>query len=659
MQDNRYFAAQPSEETASELLSKAEFWFQQLDSTGYVQKLRESWRAYHGAYYGDGHRIQFGGEQGELAHVAVNHYRNIASHMLTMVTANRPAMTARSTNTDYKSLVQTKLANGLLDYYMREKRLEKYLKTAVEYAIVLGSGYIKMEWNATSGEIWDYNEETQTPIYEGDVQFSNLSPFDVVFDSTKETAEHDWVVTRSFKNKYDLAAKYPEFYDEISALPTKSDIYKFRFDVMYYTETDDVPVYEFYHKRSEALPNGRYMLFLSNDIVLYDDAMPYRSLPVYRIAPGDVLGTPYGYTPMFDLLPIQDAINSLYSTILTNQSAFGVQNILNPRGSDVVVSQLAGALNVIDYNPGVGKPEALNLTYTPKEVFDFLRILENAAETVSGVNSVARGQPEPSLRSGNALALIQSMALQFMSGLQQNYVQIIEDVGTGLINMLKDFAATPRVAAIVGKDNRTALKEFTGDDLALVNRVIVDLGNPLAQTKAGRVQMAENLLQYQRITPEQYFTVLNTGNLEVMTDSIQRELFLVKAENEKLIDGQPVKAMDIDEHLLHIKEHKCVLSDPDLRMDEELAERVLNHIKDHINALREVDPGLLQIIGETPLPPVAPPPGDMGDMGPVMDQPQTPQQELQENMTANLPAPPAPFDQEAVLPQDMPAFQGG
>ncbi len=85
------------------------------------------WAAYNGAYYStvqNGHKISFSGEQGEIANLPVNHLRNIAQNILVMITATRPAMEARAVNTDYKSLVQTKLANGLLDYYMREKRLE-------------------------------------------------------------------------------------------------------------------------------------------------------------------------------------------------------------------------------------------------------------------------------------------------------------------------------------------------------------------------------------------------------------------------------------------------------------------------------------------------------------------------------------------------------
>jgi hypothetical protein len=188
---------------------------------------------------------------------------------------------------------------------------------------------------------------------------------------------------------------------------------------------------------------------------------------------------------MFDVFPIQEGINSLYSTIMTNQAQFGVQNLYVQRGADIDINSLEGAMNIIEGN---AKPEALNLTATPKEVFDFLQMLIQAAETISGVNSVARGDPASSLRSGSALALVQSMALQFISGLQNNYVKLIEDVGSSLINILKDFAKSPKTVALVGKNNRPLLKEFTGDDIDAISRVIVSVGNPLARTTAGRVK---------------------------------------------------------------------------------------------------------------------------------------------------------------------------
>ena len=604
MSDPKYFAADEAEKCAASLMNKSKSFYNTLASNFYLEKLRKMWRFYHGLFYdgagGAAHQINFMGEQGELTHLPVNHFRNLAQHMIVMITTNRPVMEARAVNTDYKSLAQTYLANGILDYYMKEKNLEDYLKRACEMAVVLGAGYIKMEWNATSGEAYDVDDEGNFN-YEGELEFSNLSPFDVVFDGTKDSWSNDWLLTRSFKNKYDLIAKYPEYAEKINSLPTKANYNTYRLALWSNDDTDDIPVFEFYHKRTEALPEGRYMLFLSDDIVLIDTKLPYRTVPIFRIAAGEFMGTPYAYTSMFDVFPIQEGINSLYSTVLTNQNAFGVQNIWVPPGADLITGNLGGGLNIIQSEQ---KPEALNLTQTPAEIFKFLEMLIQSAETISGVNSVARGNPQASLESGAALALVQSMALQFISGLQQSYVKIIEDVGTGLINILKDFAKTPKVVALVGKNNRPLLKEFTGEDINSINRVIVDVGNPLSRTTAGRVQMAEQLAQMKLIkNPQQYFNVINTGRLDMTFEGEVNELLLVKSENERLMDGEDVLVAPTDDHRLHISEHRAVVADPDLRKNPELVRVVMDHMQGHLDALRNVDPDLLLLLGQQPLPP--------------------------------------------------------
>jgi hypothetical protein len=637
-----YFAASDSEDLVCYLKDKSDVWFNSLTAGEYLDKIKRSWQAYYGFYYESSHAISFGGESGELVNLPINHYSNLASHILTMVTATRPSFQARSVNTDVKSQIQSNLANGLLEYYMRDKRLEQDLKSAVEYAIIMGSGYIKMEWNATTGDIYDFVEPEYkpaldemgqpyfdengeqmievdsdgepvvlregVPLYSGDIVYKVLSPFDVVFDPTKCDNNHDWQLARSFKNKFDLIAKYPELADKIKNVKTKSDINTSRISMTAYDETTDVPVYEFYHKPTESLPKGRYCMYLDEEVVLEDTVLIYKNLPIFRIASRNILGTPFSYTAMFDLLPIQDAVNSLYSTIMTNQSTFGVQNVYVERGSDVQVEQISDGLNFIQGNPGFNPPVPLNLTSTPAEIFNFLKQLEQVMETISGVNSVARGNPESQLKSGNALALIQSQALQFISGLQQSYIQLIEDVGTNTIELLKTFAKVPRVAAIAGKSNTTYMKEFTSSDLSSITRVIVDAGNALAQTTAGRVEMASQMMQMGIITtPEQYIAVMNTGKLETMTEGQNKELLLVRAERERLVDGEtPVVAVLTDAHSLHIREHKAVLADPDLRMDADLVQRTLAHIQEHLDILSNPNvANILTLLGEQPLGPPA------------------------------------------------------
>jgi len=690
-----YFAADKPEVTVRYLDEKAKDWFTGVSDSSYLSKIERSWKAYYGDYYGDGdnsHGISFGGENGELVNLAVNHYRNLARHIHTMVTGTRPAFQCRAINTDKKSLIQAKLGNGLLDYYMREMRLEEVLKDAVQYAIVLGSGYIKLEWNSTRGKIYDYVEaDPETivgededgnpidkegsivkpfPIYEGDLGFSLVSPYDVIFDSTKDYYDkNDWVVCRSKINKFDLVAKYPELTEKILGIDTVDKEQKTRGSASYskLNETTDVFVKEFYHKRTESIPDGKYMLYVNEEIILEDTILPYRTLPIYRITPSSIMGTPYGYTDMFDLLPLQEMLNSLFSTAATNINAFGVQNLLVPRSSGLEPESFGGGMNFLHYNDspgGGGKPEALQLTATSPEVYQMMNLLEKTMETLSGVNSVARGNPEQSLRSGNALALVQSQALQFVSGLQQSYIRLLEDVGTGMINLLKDFASVPRIVAISGLSNTTEMKEFKSDDIKSINRVIVDAGNALMQSTAGRAQVAENLLQMGLIDNiDKYLMVLNTGNLDYLTDGKIDNLTLIKSENESMIRGEVQQAIWSERHSIHIKEHMEVLNDVQLKKDPNLVQIVLDHVQEHANLLRTTDPALLSMIGEQPLAPApdpnAPPVPPQGQPVP-MDQGNAqmmggPTPDTQSNGQPNLPRPAGEGD---ILPPNMPTKPG-
>jgi len=197
--------------------------------------------------------------------------------------------------------------------------------------------------------------------------------------------------------------------------------------------------------------------------------------------------------------------------------------------------------------------------------------------------------------------MVQTNAIQFMSGLQQEYIYLIENVGICLIEILQDFANSPRIAAIVGKSGRSYMKEFKGEDLRSINRVIVDVANPLTNTLAGRAQMADNLLQYGTLTPEQYITIIHTGKLEMGTEDIVKEEFLIRGENEGFLMGTKPIVLAIENHPKHIQCHRGVLNDTILKSDAELVNLVLTHINEHIQTWKNTDPMLLQAMGIQPI----------------------------------------------------------
>lgn len=603
-QSSKYWAAQPLDQLVVKLKTKIDDYYRYVKNRGRTNMWSRTYSYYNKGLVDSG-QVMSTGIQGEFSSVSVNHFRNLLQHLLTMTVNQRPAFEPRATNSDNKSQSQTILARGLLDYYMREKRLERDLVQAVEYALTFGEGFMHVQWDVTSGETIATDPETQIEIKQGDIKYAALEPIDVIRDPSLENwRDRDWVAVREYKNRYDLAAQYPQYEQQIMAVQsqlTPNQHYRTIHKNMMF-DTDKIPVYTFYHSRTQALPNGRVCLMIG-DVIVIDSALPYRHIPLYRVCPSDVIGSTFGYTVAYDLLAVQETINALYSTILTNQETFGVQNILMPRGAGIGANQVTGGLNVIDYDPDVGKPEAINLTSTPPEIFKFLSMLEQVAETLSGVNSVARGDPQSSLQSGAALALVQSMAIQFSQQLQWSYEMVLEDVGSATIQILRDYASTPRVALIAGKNNRGMMKQFTGDDLQLINRVEVDIGNPMSRTTAGKVELGQMMLQAGLIkSSEELLQVINTGNLEPLTSGQTNALLSLKSENEMLSDGKQVPVLITDDHLQHINEHKCVVSDPEARNNHQVISVVTDHIQQHFQFLSDPqNAGLLTLMGQQPV----------------------------------------------------------
>lgn len=638
-----YWASVPADEIADEIMERVTDFYNYMTVSGRLSLYYRSWLYYYRPRT-TGARMQSGGEQNELTTISVNHYRNLLTHLETMTTSQKPAFEARATNTDVKSMSQTILANGLLEYYMREKHLDRTMKTAVKSALQLGESFVAVGWDATSGK--EYGQTPMgTPRYEGDLIYRNYSAQDVVRDFTLTSPEQEvYYVLRDWRNKYELAAKYPDLADDIlSAEPDPTElatttVYRFPTE----EESDNIPVYTLIHKPTPALPQGRYTQVLNNDTVLLDGPLPYEHTHVYRIAPDNESGTIFGYTVAFDLLPMQQNLDMLWSTVASNQSAFGVQNILVPKGGDISTTALAGGLNEIQYDPKMGEPKPLMLVATAPEIFAHMDRIERSMETISGVNSVIRGNPEASLKSGSALALVQSQGIQFSINLQQSFASLIEDTGTATIQLLQTFATVPRVAQIVGKANRPLMREFSGQDLSDISRVLVDMGNPLTNTTAGRVNLADNLQANGYISnPDQYIMVLTTGRFEPVTQDKQSELLLIKSENEKMADGVPQRAILTDKHVQHINEHKVILASPEVRDDPNspVIQATLSHIQEHIALLSDpANATLLMLLGQEPLQMAPAPIEGTGDML----NPTNPTVASAENVRQpNMPKPPA------------------
>lgn len=612
----QYWATLTPTDLVSELNEKISLFDRHIDMTGRWVSARDLYYNYYivnetnyafPAYAADGFK-----------RININHFRAILKHILSLVTANRAAPEPIATNSDYKSQAQTNFCKNILRYVEKEKKLEKIYENATEAAIVLGSAFVSREWDASLGESYGVDPETGTALKKGDFAVNLHHWVDVIFDFAAGSYDAtDWLILRKYVNRWDLVAKFPMFADKIKAISISPETKRHRLGHVINEPNDDlIPLYTFYHKRTSSLPNGRATLFIDADTCLFDGDLPYKRIPVSRIVADEQFNTPFGYSVSMDLLPVQKVYNALCSVICTNQAAFGVQNILIPREAAISLSQLSEGLNAIYYDPSItqgAKPEPLNLLMNKQEVFSWIEYLENKMATISGINDTIQGKPDANLRSGTALAFVASQAMTFISPLARSYNGLLEDTWTGIIDILKTFATTPRLVLISGLSHRSEAKEFTNEDIADIDRVIVETANPLSQTLAGRVQIAQDLIQGGLINKEEYITVVTTGQLEPIYAYEKAELLTIKRENEDLQDGKPAICLATDNHPLHIREHLTLLSDPEIRKEPNnpVVMNVLQHIQEHENMWMQLtmnNPVMLAVQNIPPCPmPMAPP----------------------------------------------------
>lgn len=630
MSEERYWAADDTEEFAAGVFERIDAYYEHIESIGLLDLWRASNKACYSGFWTGGELGRVG-KSGEFTTVAVNDYGNLHQHLFTTITGQRPNFEARATVSDAKAQEQAPLAVSVIETAMREKNLEDVALNVADIMLRAGEAFAVKRWDTSAGPVYtseavvgeDGMPETEEavdpdtgmtvqapklrPVHAGDVEYIAMHPIDVVRDVTRPASEQRVWITRRWENKWDLAAEFPALKDKILAAPTKLEDGQRRHLVLDLSgwakrdESEDVAVWDVYVLPSPAVPEGRLASMVTEECVLSDEPMPHRQSPIYRAAAKELEGTAFGYSMLWDLLAPQMAENHLLSTIVSTAKTLGMPTVWQPEGKGLVSYKVSG-LNIL--KGGTTKPEPLDLLNLPPELFRLVEMFGTAMERISGVNAVFRGQAADGQKglSGAAYALFAARAVEFASRFQGAYNKFLEDIATGTIYDYQDLGRGEYLITIAGEGNAYRVDSFTADKIDRIGRVTLKLANPMQATTAGKQSILETLLKIPGAitTPEQAIQVLSTGRLEPATKATQRELENVAKENERIAKGEQVSALITDRHWLHIPEHASVGASPEARENPVVMQAIGAHIEEHAALLRQVDPVVLTMQGCPP-----------------------------------------------------------
>lgn len=626
-----YFATiKDSTQYVDACLEKVAEWRQHCSSRG----LEDLWERKLSNYYGmseDGYssqRVTSSGTEGELSNIKVNDLHSLVQNQLVVITAMRPAGVAKAINSDVRSLRNSRIGTAIAEYYLSQAGFEQKFVNACEIALLIDECFVDLSWDKDAGDPVRPDVDPQTgkpietkaPIMSGDLKMRNHVPYNVARDPSVQVDNQKWHIISILYNRFDLAAMFPKF-AEIILGAAQDNVPQLKLQER--KGEDNIYAHLVVHDRTPAVAEGRYSLIVG-DALLMDMAMPFPEYPVDRISPSDVIDGSTGYCPSNDVMAMEQVTDSLHGIVTTNNITFGGQSLVGPPLTGVKISEVAKGLRYFEVAPDlVDKIKALQLTKSAPETFNYIGMLNGKKqEALGSVSGTLQAQATQGA-SGSAMALIQAQAVQFNSGTQRSYFRLLSRVMTKGIGVLRVYADTPRVARIVGKSKSRGLKEFkyTGKDLNSISSIVYEMVNPVSQTIGGRMQMADNLLQKEGMltSPKQYITVVETGNLDALTDPDENMELLILEENERLSDGLAVQAVLIENHSDHIRGHMSTISTPESKEDADLVENVMAHIQHHLDLWQDAsinNPAILFATGQQPLPQMAPPPGPPGPQGP-------------------------------------------
>lgn len=664
----KYFANTETKECAFAVWERIDTYYNEMRRTGRMALYRNS---YSNFYMGWLYRATMyrSGEQGELTRTFWNHERNILLHLKAQTTQNKLAYKAQVLNSNSRSAYLVEFANGLANHYSEDPKydLDAKMKQSVEDTLVWGDSAIVGLWDRFKGEPMAQDPMTGQILKDGDMDYFNVTPMDHILNCSLQSRNLQWRIIRRWVNKYDWAARYPELASRLLEYNDSESSYATKLVSLMHHDEESVPIFYFFHEKTEAVPQGRLMILASPECIFEDGPLDlgegqggYDHVPVYDNVITTMQGSPYGYTPAFDLIPLQQALNELVSSVTTNNINFATQSIIAPKGANLQYQELATGMNYFEYDPKMGpqaKPEALQLLASSPETYEFIQMTMQTMNNMAGLDQLTMGVIDKNITSGQHAALVTTQSILFNSGLQKGYARQAQNVITGTLRTIKKNMIGKKVARIVGQTSEPYLKEFTTADLTDIESITVDLVNPMIQTPAGKMAMAENLLKTGLIKDaQQYIGVYTDGDLPQLYRRQETQLKLVKQENEAIMQGICPEVSITDNHVMHLLEHTQCFDSIEFRINPNSPASIaaMQHLQKHMNKLLggvdpitgmpegPMNPVLAGIFGEptlplgTPsmlqLPPMvpgmAPPPGGAPPQGgpsqPGPKQPQSP-----------------------------------
>lgn len=538
-----------------------------------------------------------------------------------------PSLNVFPWNNSYADRLGSRLGKKIIDSAFYIHDYGTLLALQVLQASVCGESFLFKEWDKYAGDKTKevIEAEKRKGIFRGglkfttddgkeidlqqiprvgDHKFSLPMPFQVLHQPRSMWKDVDYIFKCEIKHIDEVKAENAELgQDKLDEILEKGATTEYK-GAKFQDWGHHVVQWEFYHRHTRFVPNGKYARFY-NSVLLEHGDLPYShgQLPCSRFTDYDDLINAHGRSFYESLKLPSVMINNMMKVAYRSFVISAYPKIIMQQDS-VNMYTMANGPFVMEYQPGSDQPQIINFSAGNNDFFPLNEHVERFMEKNSGTFGISRGDTVPNARARSILNFYEEQEDQRESSQIRKLEKCIEKAGSLVLADSADFYKPDdgRTIRVIGKNNQYKLERMTAETkLSGSYDVRLERTTALSQSKQGRIDQISTLSQVPLadndgtpglFTREQILGMIEVGDIDAFFEQGAGPAEAAASENEDMFEGKDVPApKSFQAHLVHWNVHfKWIQSREFTDTDgvpEDVKEKTLLHFATHERMLYE------------------------------------------------------------------------
>lgn len=541
-----------------------------------------------------------------LHRLVVNHVHDLTELKVSQLTRVKPAVQVMPTNDEWSDRAAATVTKSVLDHLWYINNLDYMIQEMRRGAHIAGEWYLFTDWDPNAGDLRpeyveaknlgiekleidtdgdgeiDVSYNMDRPLKTGDIKYCLVAPWRVLLQRKLNFSECEYYFRIHLKNTDELKDQFPDKEKEIKETESLS-IFDMDSGDDRFVEATTV-VYEFVHKKTDKLPNGKRILF-TDECILEEGDHPFKDgeFPFVRLTDLDVPDVLNGVSKYRFILPLQNTYNNLTTLIAKNIYLMAHAKWVMPRGAAKIES-LGNDNTIIQYKGPVA-PQMIQTNPNPNEVYNFRDMLKQEMQAIYGSHGVSRGQIPKGITAASALQFLNELEQERATTDISKHNFLIRDIAKRTLAVIGDKYEVDdgRLLRIVGENNKYYIKSFDSAVLTKPYDIRVESSTGLPDAKSAKIQRALDALQRfpNMLPPERWADILELGEDRKAISLISEATRAADSENEDILAGREVSSpQEWEDHIQHWQAHTAVVQQRTFKEDTpvDIQDLMLNHI---------------------------------------------------------------------------------